>query len=58
MTVDMENLMGFGSQVMLQQCIYVISMLDNFIFAVGKIFYDCGQICYATLIILSNEKRK
>lgn len=39
MTVDMENLMGFGSQVMLQQGIYVISMLDNFIFAVGSIFF-------------------
>lgn len=42
MTVGMENLMSFGSQVMLQRVTYVICVLDNCIFSVASIFYYFG----------------
>lgn len=43
MTVDMANLMSFGSQVVLQRVTYVICMLDNCIFSVASIFYYFGR---------------
>lgn len=57
MTVDMENLMNFGSQVMTQQVTYVVYMLDNCIFSVVSNFYYFGKNLLCIFIILTDEKR-
>lgn len=48
MVVDMESLMRFVSQVMMQEFTYVIQMLDNWIFSVASIFYCFRKnlLCY------------
>lgn len=55
MTVDMENLMGFGCQVMLQRVTYVISMLYNFIFSVDSIFLIIFLILLIIFTILEKS---